>query len=672
MRRSFLTFAALLALSHAGRVDAAGTLTSTGSPHAPIAIRDHHVAVVIQNGFARTEVTQTFFNPNAEALEALYAFPLPASASLSEMTIFAGERELDGEVLSKDEADRLYGAEKQAGNDAGLASKNDIQSFEFRVFPVPPQAETRTRFVYYQPIAIDTGVGRYLYPLEEGGTDEQAKSFWLRNDAVEGTVSADVDLWSAWPVVDVRVPGFDGAAVVEKLDDGHWRVHLERQAARLANDFVLYYRLADDLPGSVELIPYRAPGGGDGTFMLVITPGLDLQPLAHGVDWVFVLDTSGSMAGKIATLARGVGEALGHLRPDDRFRIVTFSDRAREETSGWIPATPDNVRTWVAAAQQLAASGSTNLYDGLEVGLRRLDADRATNVVLVTDGVTNTGVVDPRAFHALMQKNDVRVFGFLMGNGANWPLMRTIAEASGGFYDAISNGDDLLGRVLLAKSKVTHEALHDVAVEVKGVRTSDLTGALIPKVYRGQQLVLFGHYAGAGDAELTIRARKTGEDHVYRTHFAFPEADVAHPEVERLWALATIEELGSRVNAGLLDGGEAKAMIRDLGVRHQIVTDETSMVVLADEAFERHGVQRQNRERVARERVAQAERLVQAQQTPPAARNRRVDSHEPAFHLPTPSLPRGGGGAIDPASGLAALALAGGALLARRRKAPRA
>ena len=43
---------------------AAGVLTPIGSGHQPIRIRDHHVNVVIYNGFAMTEVQQTFYNAN--------------------------------------------------------------------------------------------------------------------------------------------------------------------------------------------------------------------------------------------------------------------------------------------------------------------------------------------------------------------------------------------------------------------------------------------------------------------------------------------------------------------------------------------------------------------------------------------------------------------------------
>ena len=78
---------------------AGGTLTPQGSSDAPARILNHHVDVVIQNGFARTEVTQVFNNPNPHQIEAIYAFPVPLSASLSEVIIQIGEREMRGEVL---------------------------------------------------------------------------------------------------------------------------------------------------------------------------------------------------------------------------------------------------------------------------------------------------------------------------------------------------------------------------------------------------------------------------------------------------------------------------------------------------------------------------------------------------------------------------------------------
>ena len=649
-----------LALGATATARAAGTLSPVGSTDASIRILDHHVRVVINNGFAQTEVHQTFFNPNERDLEAIYSFPLPKSASLSEVTITAGERELHGEVLPRSDAEEIYEEERDQGQDAGLATKEEYKTFDFRVARVPAGGETKIRFVYYQPLVIDTGVGRYLYPTEDGGTDELAKSFWVPNTKVEGTLSFDVELISSWPVADLRVPGFESAATITEEGLDRYRVTLEAQGAHLERDFVLYYKLADDLPGRVELIPFRDDPDKPGTFMMVLTPGVDLAPLSSGSDYVFVLDTSGSMEGKIGTLARGVERAIGELDANDRFRIVTFSSRARELTRGWVPVDADNTSRVLSEVKRLRADGSTNLYDGLGLAFDRLDDDRTTSVILVTDAVTNTGVVDPREFHQLMKKVDVRVFGFLLGNNANWPLMRTIADSSGGFYAQISNADDVLGQVLLAKSKITHEALHDVEVKISGVDVYDTSDPAVGKVYRGEQVVVFGRYDKGGKATVTMKTRQSGQDQTYRTSFEFPEIDRDHPELERLWALHRIEGIEALEMAGLAPPDEAHDAIRSLGVEYQLVTDETAMIVLTDEAFTARGIDRANRARIAREREAQLRRAPQPQQS------YRVDNSQPMYR--GGKAPSFGSGAIDPATGGLVLALSGLGWAMRRRR----
>ncbi|MHC4448312.1 MAG: VIT and vWA domain-containing protein, partial [Planctomycetota bacterium] len=546
---------------------AAGILTPLGSYERPVQILDHHVDVVINNGFARTEVIQTFFNPNDVDLEAIYAFPVPRSASLSEFAIYVGEYEIQGEVLPKEKARTVYEEERDQGRDAGLAEKNSYQRFEFFVSPVRAQDQVRARFVYYQPIEIDTGIGRYVYPLAEGGTDEQAQQFWTTNDVVEGNLSISLELKSAWPVTEVRAPGFEGDAGVQQLEEGHYKLAIDRPDAQLNRDFVFYYKLADDLPGRLEMMAYRADSKEPGTFMMVLTPGLDLQRLTRGSDYVFILDISGSMeGGKIQTLARGVAQAVGELNPEDRYRIVTFNNHAGELTGRWVSATPENVQRSIQKVEALQAGGSTNMYDGLKLGLRRLDDDRVTSIVLVTDAVTNTGVIEPAAFHKLMRTYDVRVFGFLVGNSANWPLMRAVCDASGGFFARVSTADDLIGQILLAKSKIIHECLHDARLKVSGVKVWGTTGEAIGKVYRGQQLVMFGRYEKPGTARVSLDATLSGADQTYATTIDLPELDTLHPELERLWALDRIEDMQWRMDAGLMSPGEAEHIITSLGV----------------------------------------------------------------------------------------------------------
>ena len=60
---------------------AAGLMTPMGSNLPPFEIREHHVDVVIEDGYAITSVEQVFSNPNNTDLEAIYSFPVPETAA---------------------------------------------------------------------------------------------------------------------------------------------------------------------------------------------------------------------------------------------------------------------------------------------------------------------------------------------------------------------------------------------------------------------------------------------------------------------------------------------------------------------------------------------------------------------------------------------------------------
>ncbi|MBN1140473.1 MAG: VWA domain-containing protein, partial [Deltaproteobacteria bacterium] len=364
----------LLSLPASG--GAAGLLKGANGGEVPVGIRSHRVDVVINNGFARTEVDQVFANQGDRDLEAVYSFPLPKQASLSEVSLWIGGVEILGEVEEKERAARIYEEQKAKGNDTALAEKKDFKTFDISVGKVPAGGEARVRVVYYQPLEIDLNVGRYLYPLAEGNVDEERLAFWSVDDKVQGPFSFRLQLKSAFPLKDVRLPGFQDQAQVRKLassgEEGAkagegWEVLIDQpQGAKLDRDIVFYYRLDDTVPGRIELIPFRDNPKEDGAFMVVVTPAADLQPIREGSDWIFVLDVAGSMAGrKIATLGEGVAKALEKMAANDRFRIVTFSNSASDLTGGFLQASPENVRSWSQRIRCLQAGGSTNLFDGL-------------------------------------------------------------------------------------------------------------------------------------------------------------------------------------------------------------------------------------------------------------------------------------------------------------------
>src|SRR5205085_475901 len=136
-----------------------------------------------------------------------------------------------------------------------------------------------------------------------------------------------------------------------------------------------------------------------------------------------------------------------------------------------------------------------------------------------------------------------------------------------------------------------YEALHNAAFKFSGpVKVFNTTGDAPQKIYRGQQLVIFGRYEGAGKATVTLKATLTGDDKTYTTTVDLPEIDTENPEIERLWAMAMIEQIEVKEGAGLQPASECHDAIQNLGVGYQLVTDYTSMVVLDDATHAKHGI----------------------------------------------------------------------------------
>lgn len=640
---------------------AAGLMKPKDSGLPDLQIRDHRVNVVINNGFAVTEVDQMFHNPNDIDLEAIYTFPLPRAAALSELSLWIDGQEVVGEVVEKERAREIVREEKQAGRETALAEKREYIAFDVFVSPVRAGADVRVRLVYLQPVEIDAGVGRYVYPLEEGRIDEEMHAFWDRQEAVQGRFTFDCTLRSSYPLEDVRTTSPQEATIVQQ-DESTWSLSIEgpEGASSLDRDVVVYYKLVENLPARVDLLPYRS-GEGPGSFMLVITPGADLGPTSDGVDWTIVLDQSGSMAGKIAVAADAVARALDQLRAADRFRVITFSNGATTLV-GWQPASEGAIERARERLHAVRTKGGTNMYAGVQAALRGLDSDRPSAIVLVSDGGANVGPTGHRDFLKLLETTDVRVFTFVMGQGANRPLLDRLAEESGGFSMDVSNQDDLYGRILQAKVKLAREAMHGVKVELDGPSVAELAPERLPSAYYGQQIVVFGRYLAPGTATLRVRARISGEQRSWKTRIVLPERDETFPEIERLWALARVRDLQERIDDGE-DRDELRAAIVDVGTGYSIVTDYTSMVVVREERFAELGLDRRNLDRVTRERQARTVRIGET------ARSTRADSAEPMY--PGRSSGGLGAGAVGPVFAGLLAALGGARLLSRRRRAGR-
>ena len=178
---------------------AAGLLIADGGFGGVLEIKEQDVHVTINNGVAVTEIDQVFVNTENRVVEALYTFPVPKAASVSNFSMWIDGKEMIGEVVEKQRAREIYESYKQTRRDPGLLEQVDYKRFEMRIFPIPPGAEQRVKLTYYQELDADDDWATYVYPLAtvtRAGIDEQTK----------GHFAFTVDVKSEVPIVAMESP----------------------------------------------------------------------------------------------------------------------------------------------------------------------------------------------------------------------------------------------------------------------------------------------------------------------------------------------------------------------------------------------------------------------------------------------------------------------------------
>ncbi|MBN2584820.1 MAG: hypothetical protein JXL80_17280, partial [Planctomycetes bacterium] len=93
------------------------------------------------SGFiARVKVTQTFFNPLDEKIEAVYVFPLPHQAAVDDMTmVYSSGRRIVGVIRRREEARAIYEQAIAQGATAALLEQERPNIFTQTVGNIKPK-----------------------------------------------------------------------------------------------------------------------------------------------------------------------------------------------------------------------------------------------------------------------------------------------------------------------------------------------------------------------------------------------------------------------------------------------------------------------------------------------------------------------------------------------------
>jgi len=567
-----LTTLVLLSLS-AGPALADGIIIPEPPPPRPpmplrsLAIKYHRVSVTVEDQVATTHVDQVFINDNPFDLEGVYLFPIPEEAAISQFSLWVDGQKLEGRVLDRDEARRIYEDIVRKRRDPALLEYVGRNAFQARVFPIPAHGEKRIELEYSQVLRADQGLIRYVYPLNT----EKFSTRPLEQVAVR------VEIHSRQPIKAVYSPSHP--VDVDRPDDLTAVVGYEEEQVTPDTDFVLYYSLSEELVG-LNVVSYKEPGE-DGFFLLLAAPKVEVEESQVVAKDVFlVLDTSGSMRGeKLEQAKKALTFVLENLNAEDRFNVIAFSTGVRPFARGLqgIDVRDDALRF----VRELQAQGGTNIHRALMETLKQADPERPQIIIFLTDGLATEGETDTDRILrdvADAAPETTRLFTFGVGDNVNTLLLDTLAQEHRGASAYVRPGQRVDEAVSAFYAKVSNPVLADLELDFGDLHVEDVYPYPLPDLFVGTQLLLAGRYREGGETTVTLRGTVDGRPQVFRySSVSFVERGGAG-FIPRLWATRKIGYLMDQIRRR----GEDKELVDEivqLSVRYGIITPYTSFLV---------------------------------------------------------------------------------------------
>jgi Ca-activated chloride channel family protein len=559
---------------------ASGLLVPSDPGLPPFRITDHLVSVSIHDQVALTSLTQTFRNDTNQRLEGTYVFPLPEQADLTNFQMTFNGKMVEGEVLPAEEARDIYEAIVRQSRDPGLIEFIGTRLLRMRVFPIEPNSDTTIKVAYQQICKPISGMTGYHYPLRTSGTEGRAY----------GTVRFDVQLDSTKPLRNIWSP----THAVEIVRDGDFKATIAYEAAggSLEQDFILLHS-TDSSDVGLSVVAHQISEGATGHFLLLVTPkqlwpAEEYQPQ----DVVFVIDTSGSMAGdKIVQAKSSLKYCIEQLSERDRFSLVRFSTGFDVLFEDVADANAENKQRAREFVDSFEAAGGTNITDTLVhiAGMKPDAASRPFVVVFLTDGQGNRSPEETMDALARATGEDhrrdagaagrsLRIFPFGVGHDVNTILLDRLSNTYHGRSTYVQPGENLelvLGDFF---STISQPVLTNLRLTLPDIGATERFPVTLGDLYHGQQLTIAGQFSKAARGVVKLSATRNGKE----VEYTWPEVAFEHTEsatyVAPIWAGRKIAWMIDEIRLH----GENPELVKeivDLSMEYGIQTPYTSWLV---------------------------------------------------------------------------------------------
>ncbi|MDO7083331.1 marine proteobacterial sortase target protein [Pseudocolwellia sp. AS88] len=598
---------------------------------------------------ASVTVTQSFLNTGDEIANGLYTFPLPENSAVNYLKIQVGNREIEGKILEKNEAKKLFNKAKASGKKASLVEQHRPNLFTNKIANIAPNEQITVTIKYVQHLDYTDGEFSLRFPMsitpryqpnslpysnnnsETENTDNfSSTATHLLNEDLsiselsqftqpnKNKISLRVNLNAGIQLASIDSPSHTLNLNNNELNGEPLKISVGNVQVPMDKDFVLQWRPKASIAPQLSL--YNQTLDGEEYTLAMLLPPIhstiddNEQPsTTFARDITFIIDTSGSMQGdSIKQAKQSLHFALSTLTEKDSFNIIAFESLSTNLFQQTKMATSKNVAKALTFINQLSADGGTEMYQPLSNALNMqktpLQNENAIKQILfITDGAVSNELA---LFKLITNTTDLpRLFTVGIGSAPNGFFMRKAAQFGQGSYTFIGNIDEVEDKMAMLLEKISRPSLTNINVQFHPLHLGNIEQYpnKIPDLYSNEPLIiafkttdkpssiqLFGDLANKGwQQEVELNAAKTVDN---------------NSGISSIWARAKIEDLLD----GLVIGKpleEVKSDVITTSLKHQVMSPYTSFIAVEKEILSADDKDKRKKELLAQKEKQASKKL---------------------------------------------------------------
>ncbi len=365
---------------------------------------------------------------------------------------------------------------------------------------------------------------------------------------------------------------------VTKQEDNTYHITLQDSLTYADRDFELIWTpLSSEAP---QATVFSEKHEGETYLFLQLMPPVTSSPTQETIprEVVFVIDTSGSMAGSSLTQAKAaLTLALLRLSPKDSFNLIQFNSVTQGLYSTSQPASISRIQEAQRYIYGLQANGGTEMRPALAQALTQTpnqeEQHRLRQIIFITDGL----IGNEDALFTILQQDigQNRLFTVGIGSSPNGHFMRKAAQFGRGTFTYIGSTQEVQDKMNRLFLKLEHPALTDITIHASHTRMEDMLPNPLPDLYVGEPLTLVFR-SSILPPSITIRGKQSGT--MWETTQSLVNAK-SRRGIAVHWARQTITQILDQQTQN-----KDKAMVRqsilDLALKHHLVSRYTSLVAV--------------------------------------------------------------------------------------------